>query len=249
MMAGTPTLTRALAFAVLLTGCDSPGQPTLLTPAPRDVVAIVRAIDAGDVTSLRDLLERGATPTPPGSPLSPLHAAITHFRDGKLVCDYEALKLLLDHHADPNFVDRDSGFSALEDALYMGDIPCASLLKERGASVDRHGHSGQSILQFAVKGAVRTDSVEILRLVLSWGVDPNVLSSTESFTALHIAAWTNPGQAAEAEAVIAELLRAGTDPCIVNGRGQRALDIATNLRRAAPIQKLLAEATQACPAH
>ncbi len=211
---------------------------------PRGVIEIIRAIDAGDLSKLKDLLEGGANPTPKGSPLSPLRAAITHFENGQLVCDDAALKLLLNHKADPNFVDQYSGFSALENALSMGDIRCATLLREAGASINQRGHSGQSTLQFAVKGALRTGDIGILKLVLSWGVDPNVLGGGD-YTALHQAAWPTPGQ--DATPVVAELLRSGVDPCIVNKRGQRALDLAMNLESSASVQKLLADATRECP--
>lgn len=86
---------------------------------PQGVIDIIHAIDAGDLSKLESLLEGGAAPTPKGSPLSPIHAAVTHFHEGQLVCDSRALKLLLEHGADPNFVDQHSGFSALEDVLAM----------------------------------------------------------------------------------------------------------------------------------
>jgi len=213
---------------------------------PGDVVEIIRAIDANDIPKLTALLDRGATPTPKDSPLSVLHAAITQFRDGKLICDDTALQLLLDHGADPNFVDQDSGASALEDALAMGDVRCAALLKQAGANVRAHGHSTQSALQFAVKGAVRTADTRILKLVLSWDIDPNISSGGRVSTALHEAAWANPAQADAAGAVITELLRSGADPCIADSEGNTALDIARNLKRSASIQRLLADAMREC---
>ena len=213
---------------------------------PEDVLEIIRAIDAGDTPRLKGLLEGGAVPTPEGSPLSPFHAAITHFHNGQLVCDSAAVKLLLDHGADPSFVDQWSGFSALEDALAMGDIACAALLKDGGADVNRHGNSGQSYLQFAVKGALRTGDTRILKLVLSWGVGPNVLSDGRMFTALHEAVWALPTQAETAEAVIAELLSSGADPCIANSDGNTPLDVAANLGRAASIQARLSDAMNGC---
>lgn len=249
----TRQLVTLLTLGVFMAACsDGDGKWNLsnfgfANRAPDGVVAIIHAIDAGDIPKLRGLLEGGAVPTPQGSPLSPVHAAITHFRDGQLVCDDAALKLLLDYGADPNFVDQDSGFSALEDALAMGDIPCATLLKDAGASVDQRGHSGQSILQFAVKGAERTHDTEILKLMMSWGVDPNVLGRSAGYTALHEAAWMNPGQAAIAEAVVVELLRSGTDPCKVDHHGESALDLATTLKRSVSIQNLLADAMRECP--
>ncbi len=245
-------LAPLLTLGFLMSACGrSEGQGDLdrvnqATQVPQDVIEIIRAIDAGDIPKLTDLLDRGATPTPDGSPLSPIHAAITHFEDGQLVCDSTALKLLLDHKADPNFVDQESGFSALENALALGDMRCASLLKEAGASIERHGNSGQSILQFAVKGAVHTGDIGILNLVLSWGVAPNVRSSRRGFTALHEAAWPSPGRAGAAEPIVAHLLRSGTDPCIADSDGNTALEIAKSLGGSAAVQKLLADAMREC---
>jgi ankyrin repeat protein len=127
----------------------------------------------------------------------------------------------------------------------MGDVECARLLKEAGADVNQHGQSGQSILQFAVKGALRTGNTNILKLVLSWGVDPNVLSGGRGFTALHEAAWAMPGQ--DVVPVVEELLRSGADPCIANSSGDTALDLATYLTRSAALQRLLTEAMRKCP--
>lgn len=241
-----PVSTRAhpfpalLALGLFLLGCGR-GVSTV----PQGVIDIIHAIDAGDISKLNSLLEGGVTPTPKGSPLSPIHAAATHFSEGELVCDSRALQLLLEHGADPDFVDRYSGFSPLEDVLAMGDVECARLVKEAGADVNQHGQSGQSILQFAVKGALRTGNTNILKLVLSWGVDPNVLSDGRAVTALHEAVWATPGQ--DLTPVVDELLRSGTDPCIADRTGSTPLDLATNLKRSTAVQRLLSEAMRKCP--
>lgn len=240
-----------LVLGLFLSGCgrsESQGITDSMNQAsavPQGVIDIIHAIDAGNVPKLKSLLEGGAIPTPKESPLSPIHAAATHLRDGKLVCDSEALKLLLEHGADPNFIDQYSGFSALEDVLAMGDVECARLLKDAGADVNQRGKSGQSILQFAVKGAIRTGNTNILRLVLSWGVDPNVLSGGRANTALHEAVWATPGQ--EVAPAVEELLRSGANPCIADSAGDTALDLATYLKRSTAVQKLLADAMRKCP--
>jgi ankyrin repeat protein len=242
----------ALPLLVLfLPGCGRSASPGITdslnqgSTVPQSVKDIIHAIDAGDIPKLKSLLEGGAIPTPKGSPLSPLHAAATHLREGQLVCDSSALQLLLEHGADPNFVDQYSGFSALEDVLAMGDVECARLLKDADADVDQRGKSGQSILQFAVKGAIRTGNTSILKLVLSWGVDPNVLSGGRANTALHEAVWATPGQ--EVAPVVEELLRSGANPCIADSAGDTAFDLATYLKRSTAVKKLLAEAMRECP--
>jgi ankyrin repeat protein len=219
----------AISVLVVLLGCGKIGNAVsevsvsldMSKKVPQDVVKIINAIDMGDMATLRSLLEGGAKPTPEGSPLSPIHATITHFAKGKLVCHVEALRLLLAHGADPNFVDQYSKFAPLEDALAMGERECIKLLKEAGAQVDQQGLTGQSILQFAVKGVIRSGDVSLLALVLSWGVDINVLSIGHKWTALMEAAATPGG-----EFVVAELLRLGADACVKNTAGLTALDLA-----------------------
>jgi ankyrin repeat protein len=234
-------LLASLGTALVVAGCGVSLSPT--PNVPPDVIRLIDAIDKGNTGTLKALLDGGADPTPSGSPLSTLHAAITHFDNGGLVCDAGALRLLLAHRADPDFVDRDSGFAPLEEALAMGDIDCVSLLKEAGAGVEKHGLSGQSILQFAVKGAVRNGDVSILKLVLSWGVDVNVLSDGRRWTALFEAAAT-PG----AEYVVKELLRLGANPCVRDSEGSTALDLAQARRTPSPeAVGLLSSAMHICP--
>ncbi len=239
---------RVLAFFAAAASCICPG--CWESPAPdvqKDVIEIVNAIDTGDLGHLQTLLENGAVPTPVGSPLSPIHAAITNYADGRLHCDTKALRLLLDHGANPNFIDQDSGFAPLEEALSMGEMECITMLKAAGASINTHGKSGQSLMQFAVKGAERSGDITLLRLVMSWGVSVNVMSTGRgrTFTGLNEAAWINTPQVAES--VVAELLRLGADPCIPASDGQTPLDMAMNLKRSAKVQAQLRSAMTACP--
>jgi hypothetical protein len=238
------------AATCMLLGCSKPSNPTVpqnVIAVPQDVVEIINAIDMGDQTRLRALLENGAIPTPDGSPISPIRAAITHFANGALICDTKAMKLLLEHGANPNFIDQYSGFAPLEEALSMGEMECITLLRNAGASIDTHGKSGQSLMQFAVKGAERSGDIALLQLVVSWGVSPNAGIGGQdgrSFTALHEAAWILPP--AKQEAIVAELLRLGTDPCI-RDEGQTALDVAENLKRSPTAQASLRAAMTAGP--
>lgn len=236
-----------IALSIFVAACgDRPSDvPKNHVKVPQDVVNVIHAIDAGDHTELKRLLDEGATPTPPGSPLSPIHAAATHLSNGQLVCDAVAFKMLLDHGADPNFIDEYSGFSALEDALMMGDMECARLLREAGVDLKRQGRSGQTILQFAVKGAALQEDTAILKLVLSWGVDPNMVREGHRSTALHQAVWSNRGY--DTAPIVAELLRSGVDPCIADDSGTKPLDLAINLDASDAIKKLLTDASRSCP--
>lgn len=233
--------TYVLSVALILAGCGSSVSQDSKLPA--DVAQIIDAIDKGDNSGLKRLLEHGANPTPKNSPLSPLHAAITHFQDGQLICDSVALKLLLANGADPNFVDQDSGSAPLEDALEMGNIDCASALKDAGARIDSLDPKKPSILDSAVMGAVRTDDTGVLKLALSWGIDPNIQGKGRRGTALHEAVFWKKDQ------VIAELLRNGVDPCIADSSGETPLDMAINLKRSESIRRLLTDAMRSCPKH
>ncbi len=257
-----------LALVFGLSGC---GQiETVPEPkVPKDVLDIIHAVDARDHAQLKSLLDAGATPTPAGSPLSPLHAATTQFSGLRMVCDSESLKLMLDHGADPNFVDEWSGFTPLEDVLASGNLECARLLKAAGADPKRYGHSGSSVLVYAVKGVVYTGDTSILKLVLSWGVDPNDVGDARdgrAYTALQEAAWQAPGE--DSTPAVEELLSSGANPCIAD-QGQTPLDRLINLsrsaahpawataseiaadreesQRSAAMQKLLTDAMSACP--
>jgi ankyrin repeat protein len=240
----TKAISRLVAVIalVLLFACGGEYGVSKAAALPPNVERIINAIDKGDLETLKALLEAGAQPTPAGSPLSPIHAAITHFDNGRLVCDLPALRLLIDHGADPNFIDQDSKFAPLEDALAMGDKACTILLKTAGARVDKPGLTGQSIMQFAVKGAVRTGDMEVLKLVLSWGVDVNVQSPGNRWTALIEASATQQGaQVAE------ELLRLGANPCLRNSDGLTALDLAKSAYTQAPqLEAVLAAAMRKC---
>ena len=221
----------ASSYILVLSACGKSGgveMGSMSNPGqvPQEVVRIISAIDMGDMQALRDLLQSGANATPPGSPLSPIHAAITHFDKGQLICDSAALNLLLEHGADPNFIDQYSKFSPIEDALAMGDMNCAELLRDAGARLDKPGLTGQSIMGFAVKGAIRTKNLGILRHVPSWGVDPNVTAGASGQTALFDAAATPGGEFA-----FRELIKVGVDPCIRDSTGMLASNRAQNLAR------------------
>jgi ankyrin repeat protein len=222
------------AMIHLLAACGqsggiSMGASTASDKVPQEVVRIIDAIDNGDMQSLKSMLDSGVNPTPPSSPLSPIHAAITHFDKGQLLCNQDALKLLLEHGADPNFIDHDSGFSPLEDALQMGEMVCVELLRNAGARIDKQGLSGDPILEFAVRGAIRTNDMGILRHVLSWNVDVNERSGVRKQTVLFTAAATPGGEFA-----FKELLKHGADPCIQDSSGmlpsERAQSLARNLK-------------------
>src|SRR5262249_4454171 len=129
----------------------------------------------------------------------------------------EAVKLLLDHGADPNHVTRSGmtpimftrdaavvalllargadvrarskvGGTALMDAAARGDLAAARLLLERGAEVNAADYRGYTPLLLAA--AYDGDAAELVRLLLSFGAD--VSASAEGKTALSLAARRGP---------------------------------------------------------
>ncbi|HEX7238248.1 MAG TPA: ankyrin repeat domain-containing protein [Gammaproteobacteria bacterium] len=211
-------------------------------------MALIHAIDDGDLAELRALLESGIEPTPSDALLSPLHAAITHFADGQLDCHAAAVELLLSHGADANFLDPYSEFLPMEEALAMGSVRCAELLRDAGASVAAIGPRGQTMLDYAVQGAMRKRDETILKLVLSWGVDPNVRgplgNGERRWTALfETTSRANGGVGAAAADV---LLKAGTDPCYRDENGDSALDQASRFSQDTELIELLRRAMTTC---
>lgn len=206
----------------------------------RGVSVLLDAVGRRDIARVRALLESGADPDANGVARSPLVTAITDLdaKDKRLVCNIEMVRLLLDNGADPNRRDPSVDTKPLNKALELGELECAALLRERGASVDGVDPSGRTLLHSAVEGAVLRDDMTIIDVPLSWGVDPNVRSTMGS-TALTTAVWLNSADA------VRVLLERGADPCIPDSRGEDRipLNIALNLKRSADLVKLLEQAT------
>jgi hypothetical protein len=246
-----------LALGAVACGSSGSEEQTRADGTPRSgngpqlegIVAVINSIDSGDRAELKGLLESGIQPTPPGAPLSTLHAAITHFGDGRFECDAGAVELLLVHGADANFLDPGSNFLPLEEALAMGSVRCAELLRDAGARIDQMGPRGQSMLDYAVKGAMKNQDATILRLALSWGIDPNVLgapgSSGQRWTALFET--TSPANGRGGVRVAQELLRAGTNPCYRDEDGVSALDEALRYGGGSDLVDLLRGEMRKCP--
>ncbi|MDX2153094.1 MAG: ankyrin repeat domain-containing protein [Bryobacteraceae bacterium] len=132
----------ALLAALFTTAC-APSDPPL-TP-------LIVAIRAADINAARSLLEGGAHPDKPGGinrwpPL--LHAV--HKRQSA------AVRLLLDHRANPNAAPA-SGYTALMMAAAYGDAETVRLLLSRGANPRLRTRSGQTALHFAVGGNLDLD--------------------------------------------------------------------------------------------
>lgn len=161
------------------------------------------AAEAGDVATLNDLLDRGmpveATDIQGYSVL--MYAA----RAGQL----ESVRLLLERGAK---VDARNalGETALMLAAFNGHLATTKFLLRLGAAIDA-GQGQWSALHYAAN----QNQVEVLRLLLERGADPNA-QAVNGITPLHMAAREGAVSAIEL------LLRAGADPRRQTASGETA---------------------------
>jgi ankyrin repeat protein len=202
---------------------------------------LLAAVGAGDISLVRELLEAGANPNAVNVARSPLITAISQLdqENARLVCNIEIVKLLLDHGADPNIRDPSRDTTPLHFSLALGQIECAKLLKKKGADISALDPKGRTVLDAAVSGAVHIKSLEVISLVLGWGIDPNVRGSVGA-TSLALAVWLN------SEEVVEYLLEKGVDPCIAGTKGLNGtpLHVAMNLKVSDAIISRLERATK-----
>jgi ankyrin repeat protein len=198
----------------------------------RGISPLLAAVESGDTVQIRAVLQAGADPNAPNVARSALVSAITTRVENRLTCNLEVVRLLLDHAADPNMADPYIGTRPLHHALSLGEVACATLLKERGAKLDQTDVRG-TVLDAAVNGAVKTGDMTIIDLPLSWGVSPNVRSKYGN-SALATAVWLNSTAAVET------LLSKGVDPCIADSREDvTPLTLARDLKRSPEMVSLL----------
>jgi ankyrin repeat protein len=127
-----------------------------------------------------------------------------------------------------NVVSPD-GFSAVGYAAFFGHVSILGELIDRGGQVNVPSRNGMRVcpLHSAVAHADQTKAVELARMVLDAGADPNARQQG-GFTALHEAALNGN------TALIELLLSRGADPTITNDKGASASDLArTNGQHAA----------------
>jgi ankyrin repeat protein len=208
------------------------------------------AIEAGDETGaiaiVRERPELARSHDEDG--LSPLMQALYHGMEGvaaglrdaagdidlfeaAAVGDVDRLEQLVRSGADPNAWSND-GFTALHLAAFFGQPEAARLLIERGANLEAVARN----IRFAagahpLHSAVAAQDIEISRLLLEAGADPN---STQhgGFTPLLEAA-----QLADAD-MVDLLLGHGADPRARLEDGRSAVDLAEQAGREAVASRL-----------
>jgi len=92
--------------------------------------------------------------------------------------DAKTIKLLLEHHVDPN-VKSDLGLSAYPPLMCTEDYDCARLLLEHGAKVNTRDSSGRTRLMFI-------ENTKLYPLLLQYHADPNAQDSDGKTALIHL---------------------------------------------------------------
>jgi ankyrin repeat protein len=132
-----------------------------------DIDAFVRACSSGDVEALRALLqhEPSLADTQVASGGTGLHLAVRH---------PGAMRVLLEHGADPNSRDAGDHASPLHVAAAQGCLESVRLLLDAGADVHGHGdlHNGD-----VIGWAMRKGNQAVIDLLLSRGARHHIFSA------------------------------------------------------------------------
>eukprot|EP00090_Calanus_glacialis_P034374 TRINITY_DN57688_c0_g1_i1.p1 TRINITY_DN57688_c0_g1~~TRINITY_DN57688_c0_g1_i1.p1 ORF type:complete len:175 (+),score=49.99 TRINITY_DN57688_c0_g1_i1:70-594(+) len=115
----------------------------------------------GDTSKVREALEEGADVNSAAN-----NKGSTSLHLASCEGHVEVVKLLLDHGADPNHLDR-SGWSALDRAVWAGRMGVCTVLLERGARVDVRDNINRTPLHAtAIQG-----NLSLAKLLVEHGAD------------------------------------------------------------------------------
>jgi ankyrin repeat protein len=140
----------------------------------------------------------GRRPTRDGSPQSYAGAVTEALHPTLFDRDVVRLRMLIAEGADVNAEDEHGQTPAFL-AVCLEDAKLLTLLRDAGANLLARNTFGQTTLQFAVGDGL----IEIVKMVLAAGSDPNDQANADRMTALHIASLRDKVVAARL------LLRAG----------------------------------------
>ena len=151
---------------------------TTMTGAPSAASELTDALKARDGALVRSLLAAGADANEEVHGDYPINIAA-------LFGPAELVAVLLDAGAGLEQQGRD-GFHPLHNAAASGHSEIVALLIQKGAMVDARENKGRSAL--VVFAATAGSNIEIARMLLSAGADPELEDSAEHYTALDYAA-------------------------------------------------------------
>jgi ankyrin repeat protein len=189
--------------------------------AAKATVELIMAADEGDVATVRECLEKGASVDVRGERRRT--ALIEASNEGHITL----VKLLLEAGADKD-AKNDRGWTAFVGASLNGHDVIVRLLLEAGADKEATNHRGETALMIASSSG----HTDIVKLLLGAGADLEAKSDT-SRTALMCA--SNEGHTA----IVELLLKAGADKDAKNYSGSTALMMASEVGQSATVQLLL----------
>lgn len=137
----------------------------------------------GDIELLRFLISKGVDVNSQSYAGTPLIWAAGHGQE-------EAVKLLLEHHANPN-LETDDDVTPLLSAVAAGSLPCLELLIQAGANVNVTA-GGATPLHIAADGG----SLELINCLVKAGANPDGIDE-EGLKAIDVAAARGNREAVE----------------------------------------------------
>lgn len=123
--------------------------------------ALHHSAGIGDIELLQFLISRGVSVDSQSDAGTPLIWAAGHEQPN-------AVKVLLEHHADPN-IETDDGITPLFSAVAAGSVPCVELLIQAGANVNVTA-GGATPLHVAADNG----NPELIKCLIKAGADVNV---------------------------------------------------------------------------
>jgi ankyrin repeat protein len=134
-----------------------------------NIPPIFKAIDAGDLKWVQDLIQSGVDPNQLNQDglSTPVHAAIHGL-------ELDILRFLLTHGGDPN---RGYPYTPLETAINKGNAELMKVLLECGAEVNHPTFGKETPLQLATRSGKR----ELVEMLLEHGADPDRVAHKEKY--------------------------------------------------------------------
>ena len=188
------------------------------------------ACAAGHKETVRLLLNaKASVDLPDAKAMTPLMRAV-------VTDECEIVRMLLQHKADMNFTDHNK-VSALIFGASTDSLPSMKLLMEAGCDLDaltvNKGH-GEGMQLSALMAAARSGKVEMLRQMIAYGAALDLPSSSNGWTAFHIACEGGEGE------MVAILVTAGCNTSLKDVLGRTGKDLAEENGHADVVARLRA---------